>query len=337
MGIAIAELERLLTAAAAKHVDDAAAVYFAKQTLRTHFKKAPRMNPLQEAVADLTCWQGQPGADIKTVVDKAGVVIYDGRGLAPSLKLKPIHDDLIRRARRHGMAAAGLINTAGIVTLGLWVDALAARDLIGIALFNGGAACCVPYGGRKGLFGTNPVAYAIPTSGAPLCLDMATTEIPFFDVRIAKEQGAALRHGVAVGPDGRPTTDAALAFGDDGVANLLPIGGGFKGYGIVLLIEVLSGALIGSLLSTAQQAGWHPQEYGGLILAMDIASFTDPTRFKTAVTDMADQIRALVPADKDAPVCVPGDRGHAKLAAALVKGEVAVAPDLLASLTALTQ
>lgn len=332
MRVANKALEALLHAAAAKFVDDESAAYFAHHYLRTHFKKAPRMNPLGEAVADLQNWRDGGGAAFSPVVDKAGVVVYDGNGLAPSLRLKKIHDDLAERAGRHGMAAAGLVNTAGIVTLGLWADPLVERDLIGIAFFNGGAACCVPHGGRRGLFGTNPMAYAIPTEGRPLCLDMATTEIPFFDVRIAKETGAPLPPGVAVGPDGRPTTDAARAFGDDGVANLLPLGGGYKGYGIVVLIEVLTGALIRSLMSTAQTAGWHPREYGGLILALDVASFTDPVGFKQEVAAMCAEIRSLEPATGGAPLSVPGDRGHAKIQSAMVQGETNVDEKVLASL-----
>lgn len=328
-------LEEMLTAAAVQFVDPKAAAYFSKYYLRTHFKKAPRMNPLGEAAADLKNWRESGGANFQTLVDKAGVVIYDGGGLAPSLKLKAIHDDLAERASRHGMAAAGLINTAGIVTLGLWADALAERDLIGVALFNGGAACCVPHGGQRGVFGTNPMAYAIPTDGAPLCLDMATTEIPFFDVRIAKEKGDPLPEGVAVGPDGRPTTDASLAFGEDGVANLLPLGGGYKGYGIVMLIEVLTGALIRSLLSTAQTVGWHPREYGGLILALDIASFTDPAGFKKEVSAMCAEIRGLDARDERQPLSLPGDRGHAKMEAAVVQGEIEVDAQLLETLKAL--
>jgi LDH2 family malate/lactate/ureidoglycolate dehydrogenase len=97
------------------------------------------------------------------------------------------------------------------------------------------------------------------------------------------------------------------------VANLLPIGGGFKGFGITLLIEVLSGALVQSLLSTGQTPGWHPHEYGCLVLAMDIASFTDTSAFKDAVSDMCRNLRSETPADGVDRVAIPGDRGHEKL------------------------
>ncbi len=99
----------------------------------------------------------------------------------------------------------------------------------------------------------------------PMVLDMATTEIPFFEIKNAKEKGTPLRSHVAVNSHGRPTTVAKEALSEDGVANLLPIGGGFKGFGITLLIEVLTGSLVQSLLSTAQAPGWHPHEYGSQV------------------------------------------------------------------------
>lgn len=222
------------------------------------------------------------------------------------------------------MAAVGLRNSSGIITLNMWADGLARRGLIGMAMFNGGTECCVPLGARQGVLGTNPVAYAVPTLTDPVLLDMATTEIPFFDVKNARAEGRPLRPGVAVDGRGLPTTDPVQALGDNGVANLLPVGGGVKGYGIVMLIEILTGALVQSLCSTSQTRGWNPREYGCLILAMDIAAFTDPGRFKAEVSAMCDAIRSLEPAQGADRVTVPGDRGHQALKAALEKGFVEV-------------
>ena len=114
---------------------------------------------------------------------------------------------------------------------------------------------------------------------------MAMSEIPFFQIKNAKDKGEALPEGSAVDRRGLPTTDAAVALGDDGTANLLPVGGGFKGYGLVMLIEILTGSLVRSLLSTKQTPGWNPPEYGGFVCAIDIASFTDRDLFVTLVGD----------------------------------------------------
>jgi LDH2 family malate/lactate/ureidoglycolate dehydrogenase len=93
----------------------------------------------------------------------------------------------------------------------MWADGLARRDLIGLAMFNGGTGCSVPFGGTRGVLGTNPLAYAIPTAGDPMVLDMATTEIPFFEIKNAREKGTPLRRHVAVDSHGQPTADAKEA------------------------------------------------------------------------------------------------------------------------------
>jgi LDH2 family malate/lactate/ureidoglycolate dehydrogenase len=328
MNVRIEVIEKQLQDAAAKLVSEEEAAYFADLVLETHLRKAPRMNPLEDAVADLKVWAEAEGRKLKVEVDKESVLLLDFRRLAPALKIKYIHDELERRARKNGMAAVGFRNSSAIITLNPWSEGLARRNLIGITMFNGGIGCTVPFGGTKGVFGTLSLAYAIPTADEPIILDMAMTEIPFFQIENSKEKGLPLPQGAAVDRRGLPTTDAAAALGDDGVANLLPIGGGFKGYGLIILVEILTGSLVRSLLSTQQTPGWNPPEYGGMVCALDIASFTDSARFKKEVSEMCAEIRRQTPAEGRGVVSIPGDRGHSKAAAARKAGEIEVKDDV---------
>jgi LDH2 family malate/lactate/ureidoglycolate dehydrogenase len=141
---------------------------------------------------------------------------------------------------------------------------------------------------------------------------MAMTEIPFFQIKNAMEKGKPLPEKSAVDQRGLPTTRAAETFGEDGTVNLLPIGGGFKGYSLIVLLEILTGSLVRSLLSNRQTAGWHPSEYGTLVIALDIGSFTDIGRFKREVSEMCGAIRNQQPADGVSEVAIPGDRGRRK-------------------------
>lgn len=259
MKVSIDTVRVQLSEAAATWVSEDEAAYFADLVLESHLRKAPRMNPLKDAVDDLKVWAAADTRDVTVEVDKESVLLLDFGGLAPALKIKYVHDELQRRARKNGLAAVGFRNSSGVITLDPWSEGLAGRDLIGIAMFDGGTRCTVPHGGTRGVFGTLPLAYAVPTAGAPVTLDMAMTEIPFFQIKEAKENGISLPPGVAVDRRGLPTTDAAAALDDDGVANLLPLGGGFKGYGLVMLIEILTGSLVRSLLSTSQTPGWNPR------------------------------------------------------------------------------
>lgn len=333
--IPITEIHNLLVYAASKWVDSDEAAYFADLWLETHMKKAPRMNPIKEAIDELTVWSQKPSLTLESVVIKPGAKVINCHGLAPSLKIKEIHDDLEQRAKTNGIAAIGFNNSSGVITLNLWADGLAKRDLIGIAMFNGGTKCAVPFGGTRGVLGTNPLAYAIPTLTQPIVLDMATTEIPFFEIKTAKEKNIPLKKNAAVDQNGVPTTQAGEALTDDGASNLLPMGGGFKGYGIMMLVEILTGSLVRSMLSHEQQTGWHPKEYGCMLIAIDIVSFTDPDIFKTTVSQLCSSIREEPPASGVKSVAIPGDRGYSKLKAALDKGTIEIDTQLLKQLNEL--
>ena len=313
------------------------AAYFSGLYVETHLHRSPRLNPVEEAVTDIKVWKDSGKNDerenrIRTEVEKEGVVVLDFSELASSLKIKYVHDELEARSRKNGIAAVGLRNSSGIITLLPWALGLVRRDLIGLAMFNGGVNCCVPFGGTRGIFGTLPFAYAIPTADAPIVSDMAMTEIPFFQIKYAKEKGESLPNRSAVDRKGLPTTNAAEALGEDGVANLLPIGGGFKGYSLAVLVEILTGSLVRSLLSDRQTAGWHPSEYGAFIIAIDVGSFTEIDRFKREVSDMCEAVSRQQPAEGVSKVVIPGDRGRGKAEALLKAGEIEIKDKLMEEL-----
>jgi len=335
MLVDLEQLERQLAVAAEKYVSKEEAAAFGSSYLAAHLRKAPRMNPIGEAVADLKVWRDNPEARMELLVERDGVLLVDCHGLAPSLRIRSIHDAVAEKATQTGIAAAGIINGSGIITLSMWADGLARRDLVGIAMFNGGCGCTVPFGARKGVLGTNPMAYSIPTGDMPISIDMATSEIPFFEIRIAKEQGRQLRAGAVVDQEGQPTTDPLAAMREDGVTNILPLGGGMKGFGLMMLIEVLTGSLIRSKLSTEQSPGWNPPEYGCFIMAVDIAAFTDLGLFKKKMAEMGQTIRAMEPVAGVTAVQMPGDRGHAREQSARTTGKIEVHEETLRQLAEL--
>jgi ureidoglycolate dehydrogenase (NAD+) len=333
MQITLSDLTAMLVRAAEKFVSPDEAQYFAELYVQSHIKKAPRMNPLQEAVDDLKNWRGAESRQLTTLLDKPGFRLFDFNGLAPSLKIKELHDTLEQKARANGLAALGFRNSGGIVTLGMWADGLAQRGLIGLAMFNGGAGCVTPYGGSKGVLGTNPLAYSIPGKDGPISLDMATSQIPYFQIKNAKQTGVPLPPGAAVDNEGLPTQNAAEALDEDGVSNLLPMGGGFKGYGIMMLVEILTGALIQSPMSQKQSPGWHPTQYGCFLLALDPGTGDDSNRFASEVSELGALLKAQPPAKGGAGVSLPGHRGLAKLDQAREQGSLKVDDNLLAGLT----
>ncbi len=228
----------------------------------------------------------------------------------------------------------GINNSGGIHTLNLWTDALSKRDLIGICFFNGGPDSVVPFNGTKGIFGTNPLSYSIPTLDKPIIVDMATSNIPFFEYRNTKNNNSLLKPNSAVDSSGQPTNDPKLATTEDGCVNLLPLGASYKGYALVLLVEILTGSLVRSFLSTEMSSEYILNEHGGLIIAIDIASLTDINKFKKSVSDMCQEIRNQKAAD-GTRITVPGDRNYEKLAKIEKIGSIEIDESLIERLNQL--
>ncbi len=178
----------------------------------------------------------------------------------------------IEKARTYGIGAVGVRNSNHFGT-GAYYTTLATRqNMIGIALSNS-LAKVAPYGGVKAVLGTNPFAFAIPgNNGQGMMFDMATTVMAGSQVMKYAEAGIALPEGVAIDGNGNPIRNASDV--NNGV--LLPFGGA-KGFGISLMIEILSSVLTGANFSTGVNSMFtdttHPGQNGHLFLAIDIERF----------------------------------------------------------------
>lgn len=152
-------------------------------------------------------------------------------------------DLLAAKAGQGGMAALAITRCFHYSALWWEVEQLATRGLVALAM-TPTHAYVAPFGGRRPLLGTNPLAFAWPRpDGAPpYCFDFATSAAARGEVELKARAGAALPEGWAIDAAGQPTTDAAAAL--DGA--LLSFGG-HKGSAIATMIELLAGPLIGEL------------------------------------------------------------------------------------------
>ena len=274
--VKISEIEKLLIKAAKKFVSKEEAEYFSKQQIECTLQMYPDVNPIEDALNDLETWEKLKGTEIEIQAEKPGFFLVNFHELGPSLKLKYLHDEVEKRAKENGIAMFGLNNSAVTDWLKLITYGLAKRGLIAIYMFNGGPGTVVPYGGSVPIFGTNPMSYAIPTEDDPILLDMATSESAFYKYSRARKNKVTMRKNCLVDENGNPTTDPEKAAMSDGNARILPMGGGYKGYGIVLLIEILTGALIRSKMGASEKSSdYIRKEYGGMLIAIDIASLGD--------------------------------------------------------------
>ncbi len=152
--------------------------------------------------------------------------------------------EAIARAREHGIAIAGVMNShhCGVV-----VDHLrpvAAAGMVGLGFANSPAAMPAA-GGKHPIFGTNPVAAVFPRRGAdPLMIDLSLSEVARGKVMVAAKKGEPIPPGWALDAQGRPTTDAKAAL----EGSMLPLGAvsSPKGAMLALMVELLVTALIGA-------------------------------------------------------------------------------------------
>ncbi|MCD0506184.1 Ldh family oxidoreductase, partial [Bordetella petrii] len=141
----------------------------------------------------------------------------------------------------HGVAFTGVTNSHHFGVAAYHLDALARQGLVGLAMGNSPAAMPA-WGGRRALFGTNPIAAAFPRrDGDPLIIDLSLSEVARGKLMVAAREGRDIPLGWALDADGNPTTDpkAGLA------GSMLPMGG-VKGAMLALIVELLACALTGA-------------------------------------------------------------------------------------------
>ena len=168
-----------------------------------------------------------------------------------------------------------------------------------------------PPGGAAAAFGTNPIAIAVPSSHGPLVLDMGTSAYMMTEVMLRERLGELLPEGVAIGPDGEPTRDAALARR----GALLPFGGnagGYKGFGLALMIQAL-GLLAGA--GSEQES-----DYGYLFIAFRPDLIGPADVFKRQVTRLIERVKATPRQPGVDEIRIPSERAFRHRERALREG-----------------
>ncbi|HVL34548.1 MAG TPA: Ldh family oxidoreductase [Burkholderiales bacterium] len=242
--------------------------------------------------------------------ERAGVCLIDNRDALPYVSVSWAIDELLQRARRNGVAFAGIRNSAHVGVLGIHLLALAEAGLVGLAFTNSPAA--IPaWGGKKALFGTNPVAAVFPRAGRdPLVIDLALTTVVRGKIMLAMRKGERIPEGWALDRDGRPTTDPKEAIEH---GSLFPIGGA-KGAMLALAFELLCAALTGAAIGPEADSFFAEQgnkpRIGQAFLAIDPGALAGTEIF-------AERVEAVVAAmQADPEVRLPGARRFAAQRAA---------------------
>jgi delta1-piperideine-2-carboxylate reductase len=227
---------------------------------------------------------GKVTRDARPVIRELTPIIIhlDAAGGFAPLAHEVACDDIAERARRFGIAALTITNCYHFTALWTELEPLAATGLIAFA-FRNGVSRVAQHGGRTPVFGTNPMAFAWPRRGKPpFIFDFATSEIARGEIQLRQRNGESIPLGWAVDKEGRPTTDPAI-----GLAGAQLTFGGHKGSALATMIELLSGPLIGEMLSSealrADNGDGGPPRGGELLIVLDPARFCDRTKPESAI------------------------------------------------------
>jgi LDH2 family malate/lactate/ureidoglycolate dehydrogenase len=317
MGIKLTDLKQKLIKLAEQAVDAEAAEYYANEVIEAHIRKSPRTNVLKSAIGDVEKSIQLKDTKISYDIDLPSYLSINFHGHGPLTYIKQIHDELETRSNKNGLAMAAFTNGQSMHTLHTWVQGLAKRGLLAMAVCNGGPRSVVPFNGTKGLFGTNPMAYGFPGNNKEIfCVDMATSEIPYFEILDAEKNNKPLRDRSAVDSRGEFTNNAreALDFSiskSDPTSNIVPVGGGYKGYYLVYLMEVLTSALIGAPSSPEMSLSYVPEEHGSILLAFSPKAFGTKKGFDKSVETLNTAIKSQK-SKRGTKIVLPGESNNSK-------------------------
>jgi (2R)-3-sulfolactate dehydrogenase (NADP+) len=256
------------------------------------------------------------------VTEKAAVCLIDNADGLPYESCALAIEEVILRARRYGIGFAGIRNSAHVGVLGIHLLKVAAAGLVGVAFTNSPAA--IPaWGGKRALFGTDPVAFAFPRKDAdPIVVDLALTTVVRGKIMVAMQKGERIPEGWALDRDGKPTTDPKEAIER---GSLFPIGGA-KGAMLALAFELVCAALTGAAIGPEADSFFAEQgnkpRIGQAFLAIDPSALAGTDKYLERVEAV---VRAML---ADEGVRLPGARRFAAQRKLRADG-IAIADDLL--------
>ena len=211
-------------------------------------------------------------------------------------------DLAISKAKKHGFGIVGTNNTSSSTgAIGYYAREIAKQNLIGF-VFAGSPETVSTYGSFEPIFGTNPLAIGIPSTGEPIVLDMATAIMAYYGLIEAKTAGKSIPEGIAYDASGKFTTDPAKAM--DGA--LLPFDKGRKGAGLSFIVEALTGLLVAAtFVGIGQSNNW-----GNLIMAIDPQLLVNLKTFKKNVLQLGKRVKVTKKLPGVSEILLPGERGN---------------------------
>lgn len=262
----------------------------------------------------------EPVTRVTTVRERPATALLDGgNGIGQVIGARAM-GLAIDKAATTGVGWIGVFHSNHFGAAAYYAMRALERDMVGIVATNGPPAVA-PWGGRQAMLSTNPLAFAIPAGAEPpVVLDMATTVVSRGRITLFAQRGTEIPTGWALDEEGRPTNNPVAALR----GTLQPLGG-YKGYGLSLILDMLCGVLTGAGFGV--HFGGHlasyegpPQNVGSLFAAVSVDSFMDAAAFRARVDTALRELKESPRAPDVARIYAPGEMEHEMRAKRLVEG-----------------
>jgi LDH2 family malate/lactate/ureidoglycolate dehydrogenase len=260
----------------------------------------------------------QPTVNLTTEKETIATALLDGHdGIGQVISHRAMQI-AIRKAKAAGVSYVAVRNSNHLGACAYYPMMALEHDMIGCTATNASPRLA-PTGGVERLFGNNPWSIAVPAGRRPpVVLDMASSVVAAGKIRTLQREGKPIPEGWALNAEGEPTTDPAEA-----LKGILLAIGGYKGYGIIVMVDLLTGVLTDSsygprVKGIDQQT--EPARVSHSFMAIDIAAFGEVAAFKARMDAYIDEIKASKKAKGSEVIYLPGEPEHLRVQERMAQG-----------------
>jgi len=273
---------------------------------------------------------------ITTVKEKGSTAFLEAHGSMGHVVAYKAMKIAIQKATEHGIGWVSVKDSGHFGVAGLFSMMALKKDFIGYTVSNS-APMMAPYGGRERILGNNPLSYAFPTDQyPPIVLDMSCSVVSSGKLILCRKKGEKIPLGWAYDKNGLPTEDPYEGY--EGGGSLVPIGG-HKGYGMVLIHEMLTSVLTNGKWTQNIKSLYEEDKTGiqgtcHSFMAIDPDCFIGREKFKKEMDRYIKSIKESAKAQNVTEILMPGEPEH-KTEAERLKQGILLAATTLQELTAI--
>ena len=267
-----------------------------------------------------------PRPDIRTIQDHPSTALLDGGNGLGMVVGRQAMDQAIAKAGETGSGVVGVRNSTHFGAAAYYAQLASNQGLIGIS-FSNTPPVMAPWGSKTLFVGNNPMAIAAPGGiEGGLSLDMAMTNVAWGKMYLAARAGRKMPLDWATDLEGRSTDDPVI-----GMAGLMLPLGGHKGYGLAVMIEILTSILTGAAYGPDLDSGLN---WGHCFMAIDIEHFLPLEAFTNRLSQLVTDLHACQPCAEGQCIYAPGEIEAQTMARRLEQG-IPIPEDLIADLDGL--